>query len=117
MGRWLPISDRGSRRLAYALVLSIVLVGAAAAYAEGFSLAVTTGGASGLTEKKGHCMARLTLRAPKLHTIFVYDTEVSRETISKITDQVPPDMAAWQSGPRGSTAVRFAEHRRIDGTA
>jgi hypothetical protein len=29
----------------------------------------------------------------------IYDTEVSRETISKITDQVLPDMVAWQSRP------------------
>ncbi len=29
----------------------------------------------------------------------IYNTEVSRETISKITDQVLPDMVAWQSRP------------------
>jgi transposase-like protein len=33
------------------------------------------------------------------HLAEIYDTEVSRETISKITDQVLPDMAVWQSRP------------------
>jgi putative transposase len=33
------------------------------------------------------------------HLAEIYDTEISRETISKITDQVLPDMAAWQSRP------------------
>jgi len=33
------------------------------------------------------------------HLAEIYGTEVSRETISKITDQVLPDMAAWQSRP------------------
>jgi putative transposase len=33
------------------------------------------------------------------HLAEIYDTEISRETISKITDRVLPDMAAWQSRP------------------
>ena len=28
-----------------------------------------------------------------------HGTQVSRETVSKITDQILPDMAAWQSRP------------------
>lgn len=38
-------------------------------------------------------------RDPGAHLAEIYDTEVSRETISKITDQVLPDMVAWQSRP------------------
>jgi putative transposase len=33
------------------------------------------------------------------HLIEIYGTEVSRETISKITDQIVDDMIAWQSRP------------------
>jgi transposase-like protein len=33
------------------------------------------------------------------HLLEIYGTEVSRETISKITDQVVDEMAAWQSRP------------------
>jgi len=33
------------------------------------------------------------------HLVEIYGTEVSRETISKITDQVVDDMVAWQSRP------------------
>jgi len=33
------------------------------------------------------------------HLAEIYGTEVSRETISKITDAVLPDMVAWQSRP------------------
>jgi transposase-like protein len=33
------------------------------------------------------------------HLAEIYDTEVSRETISKITDQILPDLVAWQSRP------------------
>jgi transposase-like protein len=33
------------------------------------------------------------------HLAEIYDTGVSRETISKIADQVLPDMVAWQSRP------------------
>jgi len=31
--------------------------------------------------------------------VEIYDTEVSRETISKITDAVVEDMTAWQNRP------------------
>ena len=33
------------------------------------------------------------------HLEEIYGTQVSRETVSKITDQILPDMAAWQSRP------------------
>jgi len=33
------------------------------------------------------------------HLLEIYGTEVSRETISKITDQIVDDMLAWQSRP------------------
>jgi len=33
------------------------------------------------------------------HLFEVYGTDISRETISKITDQIVPDMAAWQNRP------------------
>lgn len=33
------------------------------------------------------------------HLLEIYGTEVSRETISKITDQIVDDLAAWQSRP------------------
>ncbi len=33
------------------------------------------------------------------HLVEIYDTEVWRETISKITDQVLGEMVAWQSRP------------------
>ncbi len=41
----------------------------------------------------------LTTGEIQAHLAEIYDTEVSRETISKITDQVLPDMVAWQSRP------------------
>src|ERR1700721_1763190 len=41
----------------------------------------------------------LTTGEIQAHLAEIYDTEVSRETISKITDAVVPDMAAWQSRP------------------
>ncbi len=41
----------------------------------------------------------LTTGEIQAHLAEVYDTEISRETISKITDAVLPDMAAWQSRP------------------
>jgi putative transposase len=41
----------------------------------------------------------LTTGEIQAHLAEIYDTEVSRETISKITDAVLPDMAAWQSRP------------------
>jgi transposase-like protein len=33
------------------------------------------------------------------HLLEIYDTEISRETISKITDQIVEDMVAWQNRP------------------
>jgi putative transposase len=33
------------------------------------------------------------------HLAEIYDTEISRETISKITDRIVDDMLAWQSRP------------------
>ena len=33
------------------------------------------------------------------HLFEIYGTEISRETISKITDQIVEDMVAWQSRP------------------
>lgn len=41
----------------------------------------------------------LTTGEIQAHLHEIYGTEVSRETISKITDQVLPDMVAWQSRP------------------
>jgi putative transposase len=41
----------------------------------------------------------LTTGEIQAHLAEIYDTEISRETISKITDQVLPDMVAWQSRP------------------
>jgi transposase-like protein len=41
----------------------------------------------------------LTTGEIQAHLAEIYDTEVSRETISKITDQILPDMLAWQSRP------------------
>jgi putative transposase len=41
----------------------------------------------------------LTTGEIQAHLVEIYDTEVSRETISKITDAVLPDMVAWQSRP------------------
>jgi putative transposase len=33
------------------------------------------------------------------HLLEIYDTEISRDTISRITDQVVDDMVAWQNRP------------------
>jgi len=33
------------------------------------------------------------------HLLEIYGTDVSRETISKITDQIVEEMVAWQSRP------------------
>ena len=33
------------------------------------------------------------------HLAEIYDTEISRETISKITDAIVEDMLAWQHRP------------------
>jgi putative transposase len=41
----------------------------------------------------------LTTGEIQAHLAEIYDTEISRETISKITDAVLPDMVAWQSRP------------------
>jgi putative transposase len=41
----------------------------------------------------------LTTGEIQAHLAEIYDTEVSRETISKITDAVLGDMVAWQSRP------------------
>jgi transposase-like protein len=41
----------------------------------------------------------LTTGEIQAHLAEIYDTEVSRETISKITDAVLSDMVAWQSRP------------------
>jgi transposase-like protein len=41
----------------------------------------------------------LTTGEIQAHLADIYDTDVSRETISKITDQVLGDMVAWQSRP------------------
>ena len=41
----------------------------------------------------------LTTGEIQAHLEEIYDTEVSRETISKITDEIVADMAAWQNRP------------------
>ena len=41
----------------------------------------------------------LTTGEIQAHLVEIYDTEVSRETISKITDEIVSDMAAWQNRP------------------
>lgn len=41
----------------------------------------------------------LTTGEIQAHLAEIYDTEISRETISKITDAVLPEMVAWQSRP------------------
>ena len=41
----------------------------------------------------------LTTGEIQAHLVEIYDTEISRETISKITDAVLPEMVAWQSRP------------------
>ena len=41
----------------------------------------------------------LTTGEIQAHLLEIYGTEVSRETVSKITDQILPDMVAWQSRP------------------
>jgi putative transposase len=41
----------------------------------------------------------LTTGEIQAHLAEIYDTEISRETISKITDAVLPEMTAWQSRP------------------
>ena len=41
----------------------------------------------------------LTTGEIQAHLEEIYDTEVSRETISKITDEIVTDMAVWQNRP------------------
>ena len=41
----------------------------------------------------------LTTGEIQAHLCEIYDTEVSRETISKITDEIVADMAVWQNRP------------------
>ena len=41
----------------------------------------------------------LTTGEIQAHLEEIYDTEVSRETISKITDEIVADMTAWQNRP------------------
>ena len=41
----------------------------------------------------------LTTGEIQAHLVEIYDTEVSRETISKITDEIVADMTAWQNRP------------------
>jgi transposase-like protein len=41
----------------------------------------------------------LTTGEIQAHLAEIYDTQISRETISKITDQILDDMLAWQSRP------------------
>ncbi len=41
----------------------------------------------------------LTTGEIQTHLAEIYDTEVSRETISKITDEIVADMAVWQNRP------------------
>ena len=44
----------------------------------------------------------LTTGEIQAHLEEIYDTEVSRETISKITDEIVADMAVWQNRPVGA---------------
>ena len=41
----------------------------------------------------------LTTGEIQAHLVEIYDTEVSHETISKITDEIVADMTAWQNRP------------------
>ena len=41
----------------------------------------------------------LTTGEIQAHLAEIYDTSVSRETISKITDEIVADMAVWQNRP------------------
>jgi putative transposase len=41
----------------------------------------------------------LTTGEIQAHLAEIYDTQISRETISKITDQILEDMVAWQARP------------------
>ncbi len=68
-----------------------------------------------LTGRSGHGLARMNrIRSPirsasyakglatgeiQAHLVEIYGTEVSRETISKITDEIVADMAARQNRP------------------
>jgi putative transposase len=54
----------------------------------------------------------LTTGEIQAHLAEIYDTEVSRETISKITDAVLPDMVAWQSRPSSGSKHGFESRWR-----
>jgi len=54
----------------------------------------------------------LTTGEVEAHLIEVYSTEISRETISKITDQVLEEMADWQNRPLDRARVSSDLHRR-----
>jgi putative transposase len=41
----------------------------------------------------------MTTRDIQSHLFEIYGTDISRETISKITDQIVPEMVAWQNRP------------------
>ena len=40
------------------------------------------------------------------HLLDIYDTEISRDTISRITDAVVEDMVAWQHRPLDAACIR-----------
>ena len=52
----------------------------------------------------------LTTGEIQAHLADIYDTSVSRETISKITDEIVADMAVWQSGSRQRDRVYRSGH-------
>ena len=55
----------------------------------------------------------LTTGEIQAHLEEIYDTEVSRETISKITDEIVADMAVLQNRPLDAVyPVLLIEHRR-----
>ena len=48
------------------------------------------------------------------HLFEIYGTEISRETISKITDQIVEEMLAWQHRPSGSALHGGVDRRDRD---
>ena len=48
------------------------------------------------------------------HLLQIYGTEISRETISKITDQIVEDMGSWQRRPLGSDVSGVVDRRDRD---
>jgi len=54
----------------------------------------------------------MTLGDIQEHLLEIYGTEISRETISKITDRIVEDMLAWQNRPLNSRALRRGADRR-----